>query len=286
MNMEEFPSNDTPNEKPVPSDPSQMSEFSTVINVFFEPGRVFEDLKRKPRFIIGAVIIALCATVYGLTLSYKVGEAGVRRAIVEQIESNPRAASLSPEQKAAQVDLSVKIQGYTKYAIPVFVFITFLIGGLFYFLGAKAFGGNGGFMHALSVWIYSSIPPAVVGMVANMIVLLFKSVDEIDLTASQRGLIHANPGLFMDGKAMPVLTTIVSTIDLFAIWGWVLAAIGLRITNKLSSGSAWAVVIIITLIGLLFRVFFSFLNGAPMYNEGFWVRLEGGQGLLFSFISQ
>lgn len=264
MNMEEFPSNDTPNEKPDSSDQSQMSEFSTVINVFFEPGRVFEDLKRKPRFIIGAVIIALCATVYGLTLSYKVGEAGVRRAIVEQIESNPRAASLSPEQKAAQVDLSVKIQSYTKYAIPVFVFITFLIGGLFYFLGAKAFGGNGGFMHALSVWIYSSIPPAVVGMVANMIVLIFKSVDEIDLTASQRGLIHANPGLFLDGKAMPVLTTIVSTIDLFAIWGWVLAAIGLRITNKLTSGSAWAVVLMITLIGLAFRVFFSYLNGSPM----------------------
>lgn len=119
-------------------------------------------------------------------------------------------------------------------------------------------------MHALSVWIYSSIPPAVVGMVANMIVLIFKSVDEIDLTASQRGLIHANPGLFLDGKAMPVLTTIVSTIDLFAIWGWVLAAIGLRITNKLTSGSAWAVVLMITLIGLAFRVFFSYLNGSPM----------------------
>lgn len=245
------------------SDPPQMSEISTVANIFFEPGRVFEDLKRKPRFIIGGIIIALLVTAYTFGLTSKIGEAGIRRAVLEQIEKSPQTSSMSQEQKNSAVEMNLTIQKYTRYAVPIFVFISFLIGGLFYFLGSKAFGGSGGFLHALSVWIYSSIPPTVVAMLANFIVLMLKSADEIDLTASQRGVIHANPGILLDGKAMPVLTTVVSTLDLFMIWGWILAAIGLRITNRLSSGSSWAVVIIIALIGLVFRVIGAFFSGNP-----------------------
>jgi hypothetical protein len=98
------------------------------------------------------------------------------------------------------------------------------------------------------------------------IVLAFEyraSADDIDLALSQRGLINANLGFFVNGHQMPVLATLLSTIDLFAIWGWVLAAIGLRITNRLSKGSAWAVVIIIALIGVAFRVVSAFFSGNP-----------------------
>jgi hypothetical protein len=245
------------------SDPPQMSELSTVVNVFFEPGRVFEDLKRKPRFIIGSIIIALLVTAYGFGLIAKIGEAGIRRAVVEQIERSPQTSSMSQEQKNGAVEMNLTIQRYTRFAIPIFVFISLALGGLFYFLAAKAFGGTGSFMHNLSVWVYSSIPPTLIGMLANFLVLIFKSADEIDLAASQRGVIHANPGILLDGKAMPVLTTIVSTLDLFMIWGWVLAAIGLRITNRLSTGSSWAVVILIALIGLVFRVVGAFFSGNP-----------------------
>jgi hypothetical protein len=69
--------------------------------------------------------------------------------------------------------------------------------------------------------------------------------------------------MLLDGKAMPVLTTLISTLDLFAIWGWILAAIGLRITNRLSSGSAWAIVILVALIGVGLRVLGALLSGNP-----------------------
>ena len=248
---------------PVVSDPPQMSEVSTLVNIFFEPGRVFEDLRRKPRFIMGSVLIAVLFTAYVFGLTSKVGEAGIRRAVMEQLDKSPQASSMSQEQKENAVSINLTIQKYTRYAMPIFIFITLLLGGLFYFLAAKAFGGNGGYLHGLSVWVYSSIPPTVIAMIANFLVLLFKSPDEIDLTASQRGVIHANPGFLFDGKEMPVLTTIVSTLDLFMIWGWILAAIGLRITNRLSSGSAWAAVIIIALVGILFRVVTAFISGNP-----------------------
>jgi hypothetical protein len=115
----------------------------------------------------------------------------------------------------------------------------------------------------MSVWIYSGFPPTVVAMIANYVVLALKSADEIDLGLSQRGLINANLGFFMDGKAHPTLTTLLSTLDLFSIWGWILAAIGLRVTNRLSKGSSWAVVLILVLIGLGFRLVGSIFSGNP-----------------------
>ena len=241
----------------------QMSEMATITGIFFEPGRTFEDLRRKPRFIIAGIIIVLFVAAYAFGLNYKVGEAGMRRFMVEQIDRSPQASSMSKEQKDAAVDLQMTIQKGVRYAVPVFVIISFLIGGLLYWLGTKAFGGDGGFKHSISVWIYSSIPPTVLGLLASFVVMAIKSADEIDIGASQRGLVNANPSLLMDGKAHPILATLVGTLDLFMIWGWILAAIGLRITNRLSSGSAWAIVIILAVIGVLFRVVGSIFSGNP-----------------------
>ncbi len=245
------------------SEPPQMSEVATLANIFFEPGRTFEDLRRKPRFILGLVLISLLVTAFSLAVYYKVGDAGMRRFIAEQIDKNPQAASMTGEQKTQSIDLQMTIGNYARYATPIILVVIFMIGGLLYWAAAKAFGGSGGFLHALSVFVYSSIPPTVISMIGSLIVLAFKSADEIDIAASQRGLLHANPSIFIDGKAQPVLATIIGTLDVFMIWGWVLAAIGLKITNKLSSGSAWAIVIIFALLGILGRVMGAFFSGNP-----------------------
>jgi hypothetical protein len=260
MNEEGIPN---PAERAAPAEAPEMSEIATVTNIFFEPGRVFEDLRRKPRFIIGALIIVMFITAYAWGLYFKVGEAGVRQFTIAQIDKSPQAQSLSPEQKNQQVNLSMTIQSVVRYLIPVVVIISLLIGALLYFLGTKAFGGSGGFLHSLSVWIYSSIPPTVLSMIGSFIVMAIKSADEIDLAASQRGLVQANPSMLIDGKAQPIIATLVATLDVFMIWGWVLAAIGLRITNRLSSGSAWALVIILAVIGVLFRIIGAIFSGNP-----------------------
>ena len=240
-----------------------MSEIGTLGNIFLEPGRTFEDLKRKPRFIIAGIIIALLVGVYTYAVGAKVGEAGMRSFIEEQINKSPQADNMSAEQKRSAVDLQMTIGTYTRFAVPIVVFISFFVGALLYWAASKAFGGSGGFLQNLSVWVYSGLPPAVVGMVANFIVLAIKPAEEIDLAASQRGLLHANPSFFIDGKAMPMIATILGTFDLFAIWGWILAAIGLSTVNKMSKGSAWTVVLILVVVGLAFRLLGAFFSGNP-----------------------
>ncbi|MFT3745385.1 MAG: Yip1 family protein [Pyrinomonadaceae bacterium] len=252
----------TPDSKPVEPTP-KMGVVSTLINIFFDPGETFKDLKIKPRFVVAGLIIALLVGIYSFGLAMKVGETGMRTFISEQIDKSPQAGSLSPEQKKNAVDLQMNIGKYTRFAVPIFVFISFFIGALLYWLGSKAFGGTGSFMQNLSVWVYSGFPPAVIGMIGNFIVMAVKSADEIDLATSQRGLLNANPGFFIDGKSMPIVATLLSTFDLFAIWGWILAAIGLSTVNKMSKGASWALVILIILIGLGFRLLGAVFSGNP-----------------------
>lgn len=244
-------------------DQHEMSELATLGNIFLEPGRTFEDLKKKPRFLIAAIIIALLISAFAFGVAYKVGDDGMRRYIAEQMDKNPQVAAMSAEQKASAIGLQMTITSVIRYVLPLIILITLAIGGLFYWLGAKAFGGTGTFLHGLSVWVYSMFPPTVVAMVANFIILTFKSADDIDITSSQRGIVPSNLGFLFGPETSPVLVTLISVLDLFAIWGWVLAAIGLRITNRLSSGSSWAIVLIFALIGVTFRVIGSFFSGSP-----------------------
>jgi len=254
------PSSPPEEEKEAP----QMSEAATLGNIFFEPESVFQDMKRKPRFVIAGIIIALLVTVYAFGLHYKFGEEGMRAFIAEQIDKNPQADNMSKGDKESAVDLQMTISKYSRYAIPVFVFASFFIGGLLYFAGSKAFGGNGGYMHNLSVWVYAGFPPAVVTMLASYLVMALKSVDDIDLATSQTGLVQQYTNLsFLVGKEHPILATLIGTFDVFSIWGWILAAIGLRVVNKLSSASAWTIVFIIVLIGLGFRLIGALLSGNP-----------------------
>jgi len=243
-----------PPEKIVPEDPPQMSEVATLGNVFLEPGRVFEDLRRKPRFLIAAIIISLLVTAYSFGLYYKVGEPGFRSFYSQQIDKNPQGASVTGEQRNQMVDMYMTIGTVTRYVMPVLVLLFLLIGGLIYWIAAKAFGGSGNLMHGISTWIYASFPPTVVSMLASNIILVFKDVDNIDIAASQSGVVNANLGFFIDSKANPMLFALLGTFDFFMIWGWILAVIGLQTTMRISAGSAWTVTIILALVSLGFRL--------------------------------
>jgi hypothetical protein len=69
---------------------------------------------------------------------------------------------------------------------------------------------------------------------------------------------------FIDGTQSPVLTTLLGTFDFFLIWGWILAVIGLQKLGKISAGSAWAIVLILALLGIAFRVISALVTGSPV----------------------
>jgi len=250
---QEWQSPPLPEEIKKTDEPPQMSEVGTLGSIFFEPGKTFEDLRRKPRFILASLIMIVLITLFNFLFINKIGFEQMIRA---RIESNERVMQMPAEQREAVIAQQTGpiVKTITYAATPIVVVLIFLIGGLIYWLGANAMGGSATFLRGVSVWVYSSFPPTVVSMLANILVLFLKSTDDIDIATSQSGLIHANPSFFMDAKASPVLGAVLGTFDVFFIWGWILAAIGLRIVGKISSGAAWAIVLIVALLNIAFRV--------------------------------
>lgn len=231
----------------------RMSEAATLGNIFFSPGETFEDLRRKPRFLLAGLLLILAFSAFNFLFINKIGFENIVRA---RLDSSAQIQQLPADQKQKIIEQQTgtvfKTIGYV--APPVVLIISFLVGGLIYWLGANAMGGAMTFMRGVSVWVYSSFPPLLVSMLANILVLFLKSADDIDILKSQGGLVQANPSFLIDAKTMPVLGAFLGTFDLFFIWGWILAAIGLHVAGKISKGAAWAVVLIVALLNVAFRV--------------------------------
>jgi hypothetical protein len=218
---------------------------TTLTGIFFEPGRTFEALRKRPRFLIAGLILLLL-TIGVTALVYQRIDMG--QYIRDKMEKNPRNQAQTEEQKELGVKIG-KIVGMVM--IPASVPITLAAGAALYLLGVMAFGGSITYKRSLAVWAYSSLPPAVIGTIIAIVVLFLKSAEDLD----PEHLLVTNPGAFMSGpESSPVLVAVLSQFDLLRFYGLFLAAIGLRKVGKISSGSAWAIVLGLYLIRAILGV--------------------------------
>ena len=210
-----------------------MSTAATLTGIFFEPGRTFAALRARPRFLVAGLIL-LVLTIGVTALVYQRIDMG--QYIRDKMERSQRNASQTEQQKEMGVKIG-KIVG--AIGIPASVPLTIAAGAGLYMLGVLAFGGSISYKQSLAVWVYSSLPPAILGSVVAVLVLFLKASDTID----PEHLLVTNPGAFMGPESSPVLVAVLSQFDLLRFAGLVLAAIGLRKVARISSGSAWGVVL-------------------------------------------
>jgi hypothetical protein len=210
-----------------------MSTTATLTGIFFEPGRTFAALRARPRFLVAGLIL-LILTIGVTALVYQRIDMG--QYIRDKMERSPRNANQTEQQKEMGVKIG-KIVG--AIGIPASVPLTIAAGAGLYMLGVMAFGGSISYKRSLAVWVYSSLPPAILGSVVAVLVLFLKAPDTID----PEHLLVTNPGAFMGPESSPVLVAVLSQFDLLRFAGLVLAAIGLRKVARISSGSAWGVVL-------------------------------------------
>jgi Yip1 domain len=226
-----------------------MSEPATLANIFFEPGRTFESLRIKPKFLMALLLTLVCSIGFMVLVSQKIN---IGDYFVDQMKKSSQYEQMTAEQREPAIKFykSPAFTGILFGGIVVGIVGLTFIGGLIYWLAMNAMGGTSTYFGGVSVWVYATFAPAFISAITNIIVLLIKSADDIDATSifQKGGLIQANPTMFLDTSKMPVLNTLLSSIDLFQIWGIVLAAIGLKVVGKISSGSAWGIVLVFKLI--------------------------------------
>jgi hypothetical protein len=222
-----------------PPEPKGMGEASRIAGIFFEPAKTFEDIARRPTFLVPLFIVIACVLVFMALFAQHVGW---ERSIRHQWEINPRAAQMSPEQRENAIQMQIRFSGVGAYAgVLLGIPIVDLIWALLLFGIVKGImAAPLRYKQVFAVVTWSGI----IGLVSTaltIVVMFLKNPDDFNL---QNPLVF-NPGALMDPlTSSKFVYTLASSLDLFTIWMLVLIAIGLKAAGgkQLSTGGAMTAV--------------------------------------------
>jgi hypothetical protein len=215
--------------------PAAMGEFSRITGVLFEPTKTFEDVARRPKFLVPLVLTLLSALLVTFLFTQHVGWDRFMR---QQMENSSRMQQVPAEQREQMLATQTKFG-------PIFATVGIIVGIPIYYLVASAvlLGIVAGIMSApvkfkqvFAVMCYANM----VGILSaglTIAVMFLKNPDQFNL----QNPLAFNPGAFMDPTSTSkFLYSLASSLDLFVIWTIILIAIGLKAAGgkKLSFGGA------------------------------------------------
>jgi Yip1 domain len=216
-----------------------MGAFARITGVFFEPGKTFEDIGRRPSWFLPLLLIALSGLAFYAAYGQHVGW---ERFVHQQMTTNARfqqaMEQVPPDQRDARLALQAKFTGIGYYVSSVvFVPIIMLISAAI-LLGITAMMSAGlKFKQVFAIVCFASLP-MVVKQLLSLIVVFLKNPDDFNILNP----LAFNFAAFMDPvNSSKFLYTIGVSFDLFAIWTILLTAKGLASAagrKKLSFGGA------------------------------------------------
>jgi hypothetical protein len=236
---------------PTPAEPAALSSLQRIINIFVAPSTVFADLRRDTSWWAAWVLIGVFALLFMIAIGQKVGfDQVTRNEIAASTKTMEKLDKLPPEQREQQLAISGKFTTYFSYGAPVMILIIASIMAAV-FMGTFNFGMGAeiSFSAALAVVLWSWVP----GILKSLLgaISLFAGADPEAFNI--RNPVATNLGFFISRTDHPVLYSLASSIDLFAIWYIILMGMGFAAISKVRRGTAtWTVAgwyILITLLG-------------------------------------
>lgn len=238
-----------------PDAPPPLAPAERVMGVFYEPARIFQNLRHHPRWLAAFLVIALSGVLFNVAFTQRVTPEAIAQAINTQFDKLVESGWMPPERAAIAKDQTLaaakapaaRLTGPLNTVGGVFLILLAL--AALFLLCVLMFGGKMNYWQALSVAAYSSLPPFVIQSLLSIVLLYVKQRDNIDPIRDQGGLVSADLGLLFSPAEHPflyVLGSFIGVLSLYRLW---LTATGMRETaTRLSNASAW--IIALTLGGL------------------------------------
>jgi hypothetical protein len=240
---------------PVAEPQAGISPFGRIIGVFFTPKATFEDIVRKPNWLVPMALILLMSLGAVIALN---SHFSWRDYVSQQIEKSPRAAQLSAEAKERQVEMSAKFSPIVAYVfgllIPIcgILVIALVLWGAFSIMA----GAGSDYKTALAIVSHAVVPASVIGTILFITVLFLKPVGMFDLDNP----IATNVAALLSDDASKWLVALGKNLDLLELWKLVLLSIGFAAISpkKLQGGKAFSIVFGVFLVYLVLRVGITF----------------------------
>ncbi len=221
--------------------------FKRLLWIFTSPGRLMTALSEKPKVLICMIIGALAMDIKYI-VRMPLYKDMLRQAALAQAQSGLYEAygiEMTPQMIEESLPTSM-IAGLIAGPLTV-ILINFLLVALIFFAILKLMGGQGKFKAYLSVMVH-----------ANMIMVLYTLL--VIPISYVTGSLHETPTLtslatlLSSDQAGTLVYSILSAIDVFAIWYYMVLAIGFAAVSKLKKKYVYAVTAGIFLIGIIISV--------------------------------
>lgn len=240
---------------PAPEAQAAISPFGRIVGVFFSPGATFEDIVRKPTWVLPVALLTLLSIGVSFSINQRINW---REFMSQQIEKSPGAASMSAEQKQQRIEGGAKFSPPFTYAIGVLgpiiavLLVTLVMWGSYNLLG----GANTNFGTAFSITSHAFLT----GLVSSslfILILYLKPFGAVDLDNP----VAANLAAFLPDESAKWLVALCKSVDIFSIWTLLLLAIGFAATNpkKLKGGKAFSIGFTVWAAYVVVRVGWAFI---------------------------
>ena len=248
----------------VPQKEEPLSLMQKVTGIFFEPSRVFRNLREHPRWFGAFIIIAVLSAIYSLAFIQRITPERIAEHTKTQMEAfgnlvPPEAREVQAAEVLDANKNPVRRVASVLNVFPVlFLFLTLV--GVLSMLGVLIFGGRINFWQSVAVTFYVALPVVIITKVMGLIILYLKSPDDLHPILNRDTTLQDNFSILFSPADHPVLFVMASFIGLTSFYGLWLRAKGLHLgATKASSGAGWGVSITLWLLGLFILTMVAFL---------------------------
>src|ERR1700736_4041244 len=237
---------------PAPDAQSQpvISPIGRIVGVFFSPKATFEDIVRKPSWVLPVVLLTLFSIAVSFAINQRINW---REFMSQQIEKSPQSANMSAEQKEQRIEGGAKFSPPFTYAIgllgPIIgiLVVALVMWGAYSLLG----GANANFGTSFSITAHAFMT-GLLSSILFILVLYLKPYGTVDL----ENPVATNLAAILSDDAAKWLVALLKSLDVFTFWTLILLAIGFAATNpkKLRGSKAFTIAFSVWAAYVLCRV--------------------------------
>ncbi|MDQ6651758.1 MAG: YIP1 family protein [Acidobacteriota bacterium] len=241
-----------------------MSGLQKVTGIFYQPTRVFRNLRDHPYWLAAFLVIGVVNAGYTAAFWQRLTPDRIVGYTMEKLADSPikpppEAMDKAKEDALQQAKQPIqRIQTAAKSFVGVFAFASFV--AALCLLGVLAFGGRINFWQAFAAVLYAYVPITVISKLLSLVILYIKAPEDIHAVLGQETVGQDNLGVLFTPGDHPALFVLGSAIGVLSFYGLWLKAKGLaNAGDKVSSSAAWGVAITLWVLGLILGMIFATL---------------------------
>jgi len=226
----------------------ELNTIQRMFGVFFSPKKTFEDIDRKPDWVVPFVVILVIMVVFTIvTMPITLPE----RMEIQREKMEERGMSDEQIDAAMATGEKIgKIMGPIGAAITIGIMLV-IFTLILWFVGNIVLGGQTTFKKMFSVYNYSSL----IGMLGLLVSIPL-------IISKQTANVHFSLALLLpEDQSKTVLYNVLKALGLFSIWQYVVLAIGFAVIYKFSMKKAGFTMLILFIIYVIVTVTMSQIFG-------------------------